>query len=56
MLFGIKVLAGLISSNSSFSDLQLSGSLLFTGEEQRKQHESGTEKLDLDTENSVYQR
>lgn len=35
MLFGITVLAGLISSNSSFSDLQVSGSLLFT--ERRKE-------------------
>lgn len=31
MLFGITLLAGLTSSSSSFSDLQVSGSLLFTG-------------------------
>lgn len=51
MLFGITVLAGLISSNSSFSGLQVSRSLLFTGEEERRQDESRTEKQDLDNEN-----
>lgn len=36
MLFGVTVLTGFVSSASSFSDLQVSGSLLLTGEGQGK--------------------
>lgn len=54
MLFGITVLAGLSSSNSSFSEWQVSGSLLFTGGEEMRQGERRTEKPDLDKEKTVY--
>lgn len=36
MLSGVTVLTGFISSASSFSDLQVSGSFMFTGEEKEK--------------------
>lgn len=54
MLFGTTMLAGFISSNSSFPDLQASGSLLFTGEKERRQDESGTEKQDSDNKSLVH--
>lgn len=36
MLSGVTLLTGFVSSVSSFSDLEVSGSLLFTGEEEEK--------------------
>lgn len=36
MLSGVTVLMGFICSASSFSDLQVSGSFMFTGEEKEK--------------------
>lgn len=36
MLFGFTVLTGIVSSASAFSDLEVSGSLLLTGEGQKE--------------------
>lgn len=56
MLFGVTVLTGFVSSASSFSDLEVSGSLLLTTKGQMKikmktfmllTREEGTEKVVL---------